>query len=356
MSKEGDSTHSYSADTYEMDLFQIHTTSCLIQLPPYSTINSIFPCDIIITGSDGVKRLAVLSVLPVTLTLIFYLLFNHVLHPELLKRPGGVGEYCQVSMPFFYKVLRIDGADLVIRKKGELTLKLTSPAVRIFYARPGLFDHQNVLSFTVALHSPDEDNDGYPDVAELYGRDCSVFRDWMVYIAMSQKATPSDNWFHRDCSGLIRYSVIEALKVHDGSWSRETGLRAGNEGDVSAFNYPDIPVLGSRFFNTMDGFQGFADARNLLLHTCELIGRDRTAAKKGDLFFFYHPQDHVFPYHSVIYTEEGVVYHTGPTDDSDGFMRLWKMEDYLNAAPLVWQPVKENPNFLGFYRFRFLND
>ena len=67
-------------------------------------------------------------------------------------------------------------------------------------------------------------------------------------------------------------------------------------------------------------------------------------------------QDPVFPYHVVMITDDGFVYHTGPNDENDGYLRLWKESVYFDAAPLIWLPVKENPSFLGVYRFKFLND
>jgi hypothetical protein len=92
------------------------------------------------------------------------------------------------------------------------------------------------------------------------------------------------------------------------------------------------------------------------LYNCVKVGNDLNEAKKGDLLFLYHPQDPVFPYHVMIVTDDGFVYHTGPDDGSDGYVRLWKREDYLDAAPLIWLPVKENPNFLGVFRLKVLND
>jgi len=203
----------------------------------------------------------------------------------------------------------------------------------------------------------DEDDDGFPDQCEIYGEDAKIFRDWFVHIALNQKISYSPLWRHRDCSGLVRFSYREALKNHNNDWLTKSGITPIYLEDVKAYNYPEVPVIGVNLFYDGKNFLSFADARHLFLYNTERVSRDlNEKVKKGDLIFFYHPQDIQFPYHVMIYTGDGFIYHTGPSEDDDGNVRLWKYADYLKAAPLTWLPVKENPNFLGYYRFKILND
>jgi uncharacterized protein YfaT (DUF1175 family) len=277
------------------------------------------------------------------------------LRPSILSFPSAKGDYFQLAVPSFVKVIDVEGADLFLEDE-LMTFILTDNKFKLTYFRPGLFFNRGSISFSVIENAADEDLDGYPDESELYGEDCRRFREWMVWIAKSQKIKYADNWKHIDCSGLIRFCAVEALKRHDSSWNDAFGSQAPNLEDVRAFNYPEVPVLGTQIFQVVDGFYGFADARNLLLYSCRKIGDDYRDGKMGDLLFFYHPQDHVFPYHVVMLTDDGFIYHTGPNDEDDGYLRLWKEDVYFDAAPLIWLPVKENPSFLGVYRFKFLND
>ncbi|MEA1884961.1 MAG: DUF1175 family protein [Thermotogota bacterium] len=287
---------------------------------------------------------------------LFILIFFHFFQkPAIINAPSGINDYLQISMPVFTKILRVQGGELL--DSGRVcTVKLTEPSFELDYFYPGTFQSKGRLSFFLTFDKDDTDDDGFPDKAELYGEDCDRFRNWMVWIATNQKISPSPTWIHRDCSGLVRFSIVEALKKHDTGWINAFGSSPPNFEDVQAFNYPDIPLINSSLFLTSQGFHGFADARHLLLYNCEKVGNDLNEAKKGDLLFLYHPQDFVFPYHVMIVTDDGFVYHTGPDDESDGYVRLWKQEDYLDAAPLIWLPVKENPNFLGVFRLKILND
>ncbi|HOO33196.1 MAG TPA: DUF1175 family protein [Thermotogota bacterium] len=297
------------------------------------------------------KRLFVfILILSVAATAGFFLL-----RPKILNFPSARGDYFQVSIPPFVKIVDVEGAELFL--EDELTtFILTENVFKLTYFRPGLFMSKGTVEFSVVETAVDGDSDGYPDDSELYGEDCRRFREWMVWIAKAQKIRYADNWKQIDCSGLIRFCAVEALKRHDSQWNEAFGSQAPNLEDVKAFNYPEVPVLGSQIFQVSDGFYGFADARNLLLYSCRRIGDDYTEGKMGDLLFFYHPQDNVFPYHVVMLTDDGFVYHTGPSDEDEGELRLWKEAVYFDAAPLIWLPVKENPSFLGVYRFRFLND
>ena len=72
----------------------------------------------------------------------------------------------------------------------------------------------------------DSDNDGVPDVIELRSfQDRDSFRRWFTAIAETQFYQLSDQWNaeQRDCAGLARFSIREALRQHDRIWFQKMG-------------------------------------------------------------------------------------------------------------------------------------
>jgi hypothetical protein len=57
----------------------------------------------------------------------------------------------------------------------------------------------------------------------------------------------------------------------------------------------------------------------------------------------------------MIYTGDGLLYHTGPIEDKEGELRYLKLEDVLKNFPLDWQPLPSNNKFLGFFKFKILS-
>ena len=72
----------------------------------------------------------------------------------------------------------------------------------------------------------DSDNDGIPDFAELRTfEDRESFRRWFTAIAETQFYQLSEQWKHeqRDCAGLVRFAMREALRSHDRAWFQQMG-------------------------------------------------------------------------------------------------------------------------------------
>jgi len=207
----------------------------------------------------------------------------------------------------------------------------------------------------------DRNENGFPDVLELDKEDSKNFRKWFLEIAKSQFAKKSNFWKERDCAGLIRFAYKEALKKHDDAWKKRIGFiphTSEQKFDVKKYNYPNVPVVGVKIFKISNSkFGVFADAYHLLKYNVEFVSKDFSRAKPGDLLFFYHPSSIDMPYHSMIYTGDGILYHTGPIGVSnEGELRYIKMEKLLKSFPLDWQPLPSNDKFLGFFRFKILND
>src|SRR6266404_8781857 len=99
----------------------------------------------------------------------------------------------------------------------------------------------------------DSDNDGIPDIAELRTfQDRDSFRRWFTAIAEIQFYQLSDQWNaeQRDCAGLSRFSIREALRHHDRAWFQKMG--PGYEtvaADVSELDIAHNPV-GEKIFRT----------------------------------------------------------------------------------------------------------
>lgn len=223
----------------------------------------------------------------------------------------------------------------------------------------------------------DLDHDGLPDATELRTfNDRENFRRWFTWVAEMQFYHLSDQWNpeQRDCAGLVRFAWREALRPHDRQWFQRMGE---NYDPVAPDLTPDIATpLGGKLFRTAPGnylpndlsagrFSEFADAQTLKTFNVDFIGRDRSRAKPGDLIFFHQPWVQKFPFHVMIFlgephvAEEGtndwVVYHTGANANDAGTVKKVRLAVLDQHPDKRWRPITSNPNFLGFYRLKILN-
>ena len=225
--------------------------------------------------------------------------------------------------------------------------------------------------------SSDLDHDGLPDAAELRTfNDRENFRRWFTWIAEMQFYKLSETWNpeQRDCSGLVRFAWREALRPHDRAWYQRVG---DNYRPVAA----DVSVglesepLREKLFRTAPGtyntrdlsarkFAEFADAQTLKIFNTRFVSRDREQARPGDLLFFYQPYVQNFPHHVMIFlgparfADEGandwVVYHTGASPGNNGEVKKVRLAVLDHHPNKRWRPLSSNPNFLGFYRLKIL--
>ena len=227
--------------------------------------------------------------------------------------------------------------------------------------------------------SLDADNDGIPDTAELESfMDRENFRRWFTLIAEAQFYHLSEQWNaeQRDCAGLVRFALREALRHHDRAWLQKMGPGfTPIAPDVRRFTLEQGP-LGEKLFRTAFGsykdgelangtFSEYADARTLKSFNAKFIGRDRQIAQAGDLLFFYQPWVQKFPYHVMIFlgssklsneqSTDWVVYHTGASPTDKGTVKKVELAVLDHHPNKRWHPVETNPNFLGFYRLKILD-
>ena len=224
----------------------------------------------------------------------------------------------------------------------------------------------------------DLDHDGIPDTAELRSfNDRDSFRRWFTWIAEMQFYKLSDEWNteQRDCAGLVRFAWRESLRKHDRTWYQRMGESYDPvAGDVS-IDLTSEPLRG-KLFRTMPGnystrdvadgkFSQFADAQTLKMFNVTFVSRDRQQAQPGDLLFFHQPWVQKFPYHVMVFLGEPrvasenardwVVYHTGASPQDAGEVKKVRLSVLDQHPNRRWRPQPNNPNFLGFYRLKILN-
>jgi len=223
----------------------------------------------------------------------------------------------------------------------------------------------------------DLDHDGLPDNVELRTfNDRENFRHWFTWVAEMQFYNLSEQWNpdQRDCAGLVRFAWREALRPHDRLWFQKMGE---NYDPVAPDLTPNIAApLGGKLFRTAPGvfsakdiaagkFSDFADAQTLKLYNADFVSRDREQAKPGDLLFFHQPWVQKYPFHVMIFlgqpriasegTNDWVVYHTGASAHDAGTVKKVRLAVLDQHPDKRWRPVVTNPNFLGFYRLKILN-
>ena len=259
------------------------------------------------------------------------------------------------------------------------------PRVRSFEGAPALTPEKadniskaKVGTAPTAAKLIDSDNDGIPDVAELRTfQDRDSFRRWFTSISEIQFYQLSDQWNseQRDCAGLVRFAMREALRRHDRAWFQKMGKAyEAVASDVVAFDLDHNP-LGEKIFRADFGsfqesdlrngrFSEFADGRALKNFNTTFVSRDRREAQPGDLLFYYQPWVQKFPYHVMIFlgapriapngAQDWVVYHTGSSATDDGTVKKVELSVLDHHPDPRWRPVENNKNFLGFYRLKIL--
>lgn len=243
----------------------------------------------------------------------------------------------------------------------------TRPSARVLNATPA----------DSSSKAADSDNDGIPDFAELKSyEDRESFRVWFTAIAETQFYQLSDQWKReqRDCAGLVRFAMREALRRHDRAWFQRMGPAYEPVAhDVKGFDL-DNNQLGEKIFRAdfgayapgdeRDKFSEFADGRTLKNFNVEFVSRDRREAQPGDLLFYYQPWVQKFPFHVMVFLgtprvapngqRDWVVYHTGSTATDDGTIKKVELSVLDHHPDPRWRPIESNRNFLGFYRLKIL--
>jgi uncharacterized protein YfaT (DUF1175 family) len=177
-----------------------------------------------------------------------------------------------------------------------------------------------------------------------------VFRAWMVRIVDTQIASgPTPRWQHRDCAGLVRFAVAEALRPHDLSWRQANAIGGRVPPDLTLS--PAQQQLRHRWRRADGTTAAYVPAIDLVQENAVLVARDINQAQPGDLLFFDQGDDQ----HLMVWTGRYVGYHTGSSSPGDNGLRAVSVRDLMAWRDTRWQPVRANPNFAGVYRLRFLS-
>ena len=204
------------------------------------------------------------------------------------------------------------------------------------------------------------------------------FRVWMTFILVQQfKQGPSPRWFHRDCAGLARYVVGEALRVHDQRWRQANGVEGCRLPPELSLRPEQLSLHNS--WTALDGSrQAFVTALALIQNNSRPLGKESARARPGDLMFF----DQGVEQHLMIWMGTWIAYHNGQTPVSarttnttnttnttsatlksgkqlisteDNGLRAVTPTELLQWRDTRWRPRDDNPNFAGFYRLAFLS-
>lgn len=221
-----------------------------------------------------------------------------------------------------------------------------------------------LLGSAPPLWAHDADGDGYPDAAELTGTaERAAFLEGFAAVAEAQYTAPDKAWLERDCSGLLRYAFVEALKPSAARFGRFAHPPAAA---LPVDRYP-LPVVSRSVFRVAPGgfraddvaegrLVGMADAEALMRYSSLPLGRTENAARRGDLLFFAHPLAEGSGFHSMVYLGGGrVVYHTGLSPEDGGEVRLLMLSTLRRHPDPTWHPDTQNPHFLGFYRWKIVS-
>jgi uncharacterized protein YfaT (DUF1175 family) len=175
-------------------------------------------------------------------------------------------------------------------------------------------------------------------------------RAWIVRIAVEQvRRGPTPRWTHRDCAGLVRFAVTEALSAHDARWRRSMGLGGRLPPDLVP---EDVRLALRNRWKRPDGSEGaYVNAIGLIQGNSLFAGRDTRQARPADLLFY----DQGAEQHLMLWTGRGVVYHNGaaPTPRDNG-LRAVTLAALLQWHDTRWRPEPDNPNFAGVFSLAFL--
>ena len=246
-------------------------------------------------------------------------------------------------------------------------LKLLTLLALQFCKAVMLFVGVSLCPLALAASPLDQNANGYPDQLELRGAaEQRAFREWFAAVAESQYTAIAPDWqeAYQDCSGLLRYAFIEALKPKDAAWfSKFLYLKMPQSPPVTQLSYP-MPLISRSVFRIAPGsyqlsdveegrMVGLATAYELMTYSSVLLGRTADKAERGDLLFFAHPLAAGSGYHAMVYLGEGmVVYHTGLSPEAGGEVRLLSLNTLAKHPDPSWHPLPHNPHFLGFFRWK----
>jgi uncharacterized protein YfaT (DUF1175 family) len=186
--------------------------------------------------------------------------------------------------------------------------------------------------------------------ASLDAAQSRVFRSWFVRIVNEQlRQGPTPRWVQRDCAGLVRFAVHEAFARHDARWLRANGIDPRDLPPALALA-PAQQALGQGWTTVHGTRSAFVTALALVQANSRFVSRDINQALPVDLLFYDQGDDQ----HLMVWMGGYVAYHTGTVTPRDNGLRGVPVDQLLAWPDPRWQPVPDNPNFVGVFRLSFL--
>ena len=192
-----------------------------------------------------------------------------------------------------------------------------------------------------------------PDsAARLNKAQSRAFQAWMLRIVSAQlERGPSPRWQHRDCAGLVRFAVNEALSVHDTRWLRANGIASDRQLPPELELERGQESLRNRWVQGGGAVGNYVSAIALVQHNSRFIARDLNQAQPGDLLFFDQGDEQ----HLMVWMGARIAYHTGTVKPDDNGLRSVDVSQLKTWKDTRWQPAVDNPNFAGVFRLAFLS-
>ncbi|MGO4326585.1 DUF1175 domain-containing protein [Cupriavidus sp. 2TAF22] len=194
-----------------------------------------------------------------------------------------------------------------------------------------------------------------PEGGQLDPAQTTAFRAWFVRIVGEQlRQGPTPRWYQRDCVGLVRFAVGEALRVHDARWLRANGMQGGaaaRQLPPELSLSPAQRTLGQRWTRADGSTGAYASALALVQGNSRFVARNVNLAQPGDLLFYDQGDEQ----HLMIWMGQYLAYHTGTVTRSDNGLRAVSLSRLMQWNDSRWQPHDGNPNFIGVFRFAFLS-
>jgi uncharacterized protein len=176
-------------------------------------------------------------------------------------------------------------------------------------------------------------------------------RDWMAVLIHAQlEQGPTPRWTHRDCAGLVRFVVAEALREHTPAWKQAMGL-TGQRVPPELKLSPDQAAALRNTWRRADGQRAaFVGALELVQENTRFVAKNLAQAERGDLLFYDLGDEQ----HLMVWMGPYVAYHTGRVQPADNGLRAVRAADLMAWKDTRWRPASDNPNFLGLYRLALM--
>lgn len=178
-----------------------------------------------------------------------------------------------------------------------------------------------------------------------------VFRSWMVRIISAQlRSGPTPRWEQRDCVGLVRFAVAEALQTHNAKWRHANSLSWSPLPPELILNN-EQKQFRHHWRHTDGTHSAYISALELVQENTLYQGKDPNSIQPGDLLFFDQGESQ----HLMVWMGNFIAYHTGTLTKTDNGLRTVTFRDLMAWSDTRWHPSQNNPNFAGFYRLNFLS-